>query len=137
MLTKFLTHLKMCFLTLPRLYLGPIKYLCWSFCENDGRHHRCFTVYQIEAKLFTRYSLLVTFYSLLVTFYLLLIVTFLLLVATYLIFITFYSYSKVNITFTMFTLNYTSVTEKENAIPNWCFSSAARYCLLWCRFDCI
>ena len=80
-----------------------------------------------EDEHFTRYSSLFTCYSLLVTFYWLLVTFYWLLVTFTRYSVTRYSFVQYCTIITMFTLNYTSVPEKENTSPNGCFSSVCQY----------
>ena len=94
-----------------------------------------FTRYSLHCNryllLFTRYWLLFTRYFLLGTLWYLLVTRCYLLGTYYILFL------QHCIIFTMFTLYYASVPEKENTNPIRCFSSVGRYRLIWCRFDCI
>ena len=144
-------------------------YLCifviwqlWFFCYFDTLYinssNSCFFM---EAKFFTRYSLLFTRYSfpftcyslfllftrnfLLITHCFLLVTRYFLLVThCYLLFLCCYLlgthdvlFVKHCIMFIMFTWNYTSVLEIENKCSNEGFSSVGRYCLPWYKCNCI
>ena len=90
-----------------------------------------FTCYSLLL-LVTRCFLLVTCYFFFVTRYFLLVIHCYFLVARcYLLGTHYVLLAQYYIIFTIFTLNYPSVPERENASPNGCFSLVSRYCLLW------
>ena len=92
--------------------------------------------------LVTRYFILVTRYFLLLTRSFLLVTRcFLLVTRSYLLVTHCYLLGTHYVLFVqcciIFTIKYASVPEKENTSPNAYLSLVGRYCLPWCRFDCI